>query len=303
MPTRRELLVAPAALAAAGPAKDDISLAAWSLSRSFFQAGKWKNLDLPRIVRQELGLNGLEFVNQFFENPTLGYLRQLKRNGADYGVSFVRIMVDEEGDMAAPDRTERERAAVAHRKWVDIAHYLGCSDIRCNLRGGLPDWRRDKDLVSRAAEAFQDLLEYSRGSGLAILIENHGGASSDPDVLVALMKAVNNPRFGTLPDFGNVNPGADHAEVLRKLLPYAKGVSVKASWAADGTHPGWDLERLIKICLESGYHGWWGVESSFGRARRGAPEVKLTPEEIWENDLKGVRLTKAVLERLVLGKG
>jgi len=313
MQSRRELLSASAAVlagsgtAAAAPARDDISLAAWSLSRSFFVAHRWKNLDLPRIVREEFNINGLEFVNQFFENPTLRYLQQLKRNGQAHGVTFVRIMVDEEGNMAAVDKAERRQAAIAHRKWVDIAHYLGCQDIRCNMRGGLPDWKQDKDLVSRAAEAFNELLEYARGSNLNVLIENHGGASSDPDVLVALMKAVDSPRFGTLPDFGNVNPGADHAEVLRKLLPYARGVSVKAAWQADGTHPAWDLEELIRICQEAGYHGFWGIESSYGRAGRRppgarAPEESLSPEQIWESDVKGVQLTKAVLERTVLKK-
>ncbi|HOL70971.1 MAG TPA: TIM barrel protein, partial [Bryobacteraceae bacterium] len=146
-----------------------------------------------------------------------------------------------------------------------------------------------------AAESFQDLLEYSKGSSLDIVIENHGGASSDPDILVGLMKAVNNPRFGTLPDFGNTNPGDDPYEVLRKLMPYAKGVSVKASWAEDGTHPRYDLEKMIKICQEFGYKGFWGIESSFGRRSRPA-----TPDEIWQNEVKGVMLTRAVIERTVM---
>ena len=110
------------------------------------------------------------------------------------------------------------------------------------MRGGLADWKQDKDLVKRAAESFHNLLEYAQGSGLDIIIENHGGPSSDPDVLVGVMKAVNNPRFGTLPDFGNINEGDDRYEVIRRIMPYAKGVSVKAAWSADGTHPRWDLE-------------------------------------------------------------
>ncbi len=309
--SRREFLsasaVAAAALAAAAatrPTKDDISLAAWSLNRSFFVAKRWKNLDLPRIAREEFGINGLEFVNQFFENPVMGYLNQLKRNANEHGVTLVLIMVDGEGDMAARDSKERLQAAIAHRKWVDTAHYLGCHAIRCNMGGPRQSWKQDTDLVSRAAESFHHLLEYARGAGLNVIIENHGGASSDPDVVVALMKAVNNPDFGTLPDFGNINPGDDHAEVIRKIVPYAKGVSVKSSWASDGTHPGWDLEKLIRICQDAGYHGFWGIESGFGRARRGGQQnpEDLTPEKIWENECQGVRLTKAVLERTVLKK-
>lgn len=300
--TRRDFLASTMA-AAVRPAKDDISLAAWSLNRSFFVAHKWKNLDLPRICREEFDINGLEFVNQFFDNPMMDYLRQLKRNASQCGVTLVLIMVDGEGDMAAVDRKERMQAAVAHRKWVDVAHCLGCHAIRCNLGGPRENWKQDRDLVKRAAESFRNLLDYARGANLNVVIENHGRASSDPDVLVSLMEEVNDPNFGTLPDLGNVNPCDDHADVMRKIVPYAKGVSVKAAWAADGTHPRWDLEALIKICQEAGYHGFWGIESSYGRAGAGRPAEQLSADEIWESEVKGVRLTKAVIDRVVLKKG
>jgi sugar phosphate isomerase/epimerase len=300
--TRRTMLnttAAGAALAAGRPTRDDISLAAWSINRSFFGAHRWKNLDLPRIAREQFDINGLEFVNQFFENPVMGYLNQLRKNGDAHGVRFVLIMVDGEGDMSAVDKKQRIDAAIAHRAWVDLAHYLGCRGMRCDRGGPRQNWKGDAGLVSRAAESFHHLLDYAKQAELNIVIENHGGASSDPDVVVKLMKAVDNPNFGTLPDFGNINPGDDHAEVIRKIVPWAKGISVKASWAADGTHPGWNLENIIRICQDAGYHGFWGIESNF--ARNSAE--KLAADQIWENELKGVRLTKAVLDRVVLKKG
>ncbi|HTM52122.1 MAG TPA: TIM barrel protein [Bryobacteraceae bacterium] len=300
--TRRTMLnttAAGAALAANRPTGDDISLAAWSINRSFFGAHRWKNLDLPQIAREQFDITGLEFVNQFFENPVMGYLNQLRKNGDAHGVRFVLIMVDGEGDMSAVDKKQRIEAAVAHRKWVDIAHYLGCHAIRCNMGGPRQNWKSDGDLVSRAAESFHHLLDYAKQAELNVIIENHGGASSDPDVVVKLMKAVDDPNFGTLPDFGNINPGDDNAEVIRKIVPWAKGISVKASWAADGMHPGWNLEKIIRICQDAGYHGFWGIESNFAR---NSPE-KLSADQIWENELKGVRLTKAVLDRVVLKKG
>ena len=310
MHTRRQFIggVAGAAAWAAVPGKDEISLAAWSINRSFFVNHRWTNLELPKICRETFGIPAVEFVNQFFGNPMKTYLDQLKKNANEYGVRLVRIMVDDEGNMAAVDRKERMESAVAHRKWVDIAHYLGCIDIRCNMRGGLPDWKQDKDFVKRAAESFNNLLEYAQGSGLDIIIENHGGPSSDPDVLVPVMKAVNNPHFGTLPDFGNINEGDDRYEVIRRLMPYAKGVSVKAAWAADGTHPRWDLEKLIQIAQDAGFHGYWGIESSFGQNQargqggRRAPAENLTPDQMWANEVKGVQLTKQVLDRVVFKK-
>ena len=302
--TRREMLAAGGAAlmpAATRPTTDDISLAAWSINQSFFKAKKWKNSDLPRICR-ELNINGLEFVNQFFENPMKRSLDDLKKSAADHNVRLVLIMVDGEGDMAAVDKKERMLAARAHRKWVDTAYYLGCHAIRCNLGGPRQGWEQDKDLVSRAAESFNDLLAYAKGAGLNVVIENHGGASSNRDVLPRLMKAVDNPDFGTLPDFGNINQGDDHYEVIRALMPWAKGVSVKAGWAADGTHPRYSLEKMIKICQDAGYHGFWGIESSYGRAGgpRGGAQESLSNDQIWDNEVKGVTLTRDVLFRTVL---
>jgi sugar phosphate isomerase/epimerase len=309
MHTRREFIggVAGTAAWAAVPGKDEISLAAWSINRSFFVNHRWTNLELPRICRETFGIGALEFVNQFFANPMKSYLDQLKKNAQDHGVRLVRIMVDDEGNMAATDCKERMESAITHRKWVDIAHYLGCDDIRCNMRGGLPDWKDDRDFVARAAESFRNLLEYAQGSGLNIIIENHGGASSDPEVLLGVMKAVDNPRFGTLPDFGNINNSDDRYEVIRRIMPFAKGVSVKAAWSADGTHPQWDLEKLIRICQAAGFHGYWGIESNFGLPARTpggrrAPSGELSPDQMWANECKGVQLTKEVLERVIFKK-
>ncbi len=298
MSTRRVFLSSAAAAplaAAAAPPKHDVSLAAWSLVRSF-RKGKWTNLDLPRICREDLGVNGLEFVNQFFENPRLGYLRQLEEQGKQHGVRFVLIMIDGEGDMAAPSAAERKQAAVAHRKWVDIAAELGCHAVRCNLGGPRENWSEMRDeIVQRAAESFSDLLDYASESGLNVVIENHGRASSDPEFLPALMRAVDDPRFGTLPDFGNMNPGVDRYAMVDAIMPWAKGVSVKARWTADGQHPDWDLPRLIRSCAETGYEGFWGIESGW-QAAAGRDARAMSADELWKADLQAVLLTKKVLQ-------
>ena len=114
--------------------KNDISLAEWALVDEI-RAGKWKNLDFPRIAREDFGLNGIEFVNTLFEVPTVDYLNQLKKNAADQGVTMVLVMCDAEGDGCEPTAELRKQFVINHRKWVDIAHYLGCHAIRTNCRG------------------------------------------------------------------------------------------------------------------------------------------------------------------------
>lgn len=283
--TRRELVagaLAAASLRAAAP--NAVSLAAWSFSGSYFK-GKWKLLELPGILRDKLGITALEHVNQFFENPTLQYLGRLKKACADAGVRSTILMVDLEGNTASPDKTERMRSARAHRKWIDAAHELGCTAVRCNLYG-------TGDVVAQGAETMSALVEYAKGTDLDIIVENHGGPSSDPNVLVALVKAVNHPKFGLLCDLGNWNKGDDRYANSRKILPYAKGLSVKGTWGAR-LDPAFDAEKLVKVAVDGGYNGFWGLEV-------GPFEKATTADEQFANEVKTVLEAKAIVERVAL---
>lgn len=277
------------------PDQNAISLATWSLIRSF-TAGVWKLTDIHRICREDFGLDGVEYVTNFFESPVAGYLDRLNRASQQYGVRNVLIMVDNEGDMVARDRAVRMQAAVNHRKWVEIAAYLGCHAIRCNARGGANRPAEDPDAIERAAESFSALVEYAQEFKINVVIENHGGLSSDPHWLPELVRKINSPHFGILPDYGNYNPGTDIYEAVRLAMPYAKGVSVKAGWRPDGTHPDYDLERLLKISLDSGFKGFWGIESGMRRPRG---EITPGPEQAKQDDWQAVLWTKAVIQKVV----
>ncbi len=288
------------ALAYPRPTENAISLAIWSLVRSF-RAGVWKLTDMARIVREDFGLDGIEYVNQFFETPTANYLDQLNRNASEHNVKNVLIMVDHEGAMVAKDKQERKQAVINHRKWVEIADYLGCHAIRCNAHGGGETPEEDPDALDRAAESFHDLLDYAKEFKMNVIIENHGGLSSHPRWLPALAEKIDSPHFGLLPDYGNYRPTekTDIYEALRLAMPYAKGVSVKAGWRPDGTHISHDLDRMLRISKDAGYTGFWGIESGF-RAPQG--QGARTAEEAKRNDWQAVMWTKAEIEKVIFGK-
>ena len=292
----------PTILAHPIPQENKISLAAWSLIRSF-NAGVWKLTDLHKICREDFELDGLEYVNNYFESPRAGYLNQLNKNAEEYGIKNVLIMVDEEGDMVARDKAERMQAAINHRKWVEIAAFLGCHTIRCNARGAGNTPEEDPDAIKRAAESFGALIEYAKEFKVNVVIENHGGISSDPKWLPALCEEINSPHFGILPDFGNYIQGVDFAEAVKMAMPYAKGVSVKSAWMPDGTHvPNWDLEACLKAAKESGYKGFWGIESSLRRPRPEGQQRQNTPvdaEAAKQDDWKAVKLTRDAIRKVV----
>lgn len=266
-----------------------ISLAQWSLHKRLFADRSRTvamNLDFPRMAKEEFGIEGVEYVNQFFKDKAHdeAYLKDLNKRAADHGVSNVLIMIDGEGDLSVEDDKKRDLAVTNHKKWVDAAAALGCKAIRINTGGNYSPTK-----TQPVAEACGKLAEYGKSHGIAIICENHGGPSSDPDSLIALMKAVGNPNFGTLPDFGNFPRGADRKhtidiyKAIARMMPYAKGVSAKSYvFDAAGNEREMDYARILKIVTDAGYDGWIGIEY----------EGSELPEP------EGIKATKKLLERL-----
>jgi sugar phosphate isomerase/epimerase len=194
----------------------------------------------------------------------------------------VLIMIDGEGDLSAPDKAERTKAVENHRKWVDAAVALGCHAIRVNTGEHYSPTN-----TADVADACGTLADYGASNKINVICENHGGPSSDPNSLIALMKAVGKPNFGTLPDFGNFPRSGDHYTIdiydaIARMMPYAKGVSAKSyGFGPDGKETTLDFARILKIVTDSGYTGHVGIEFEGG-----APE----PD--------GIRATKKLLESL-----
>jgi sugar phosphate isomerase/epimerase len=266
--TRRTLLsslaAAPfSALAAAAPApgRFKVSLAEWSIHKAIGQ-GKLTNLDFPRIAK-EAGCEGLEFVNTLWASPTAGYIARLKRRMSDTGTKPVLIMVDDEGQMGHSDRATRMKAVKNHHKWVDIAAELGCHSIRTNMHSDMTPKTaaQSETVLGYCADSFTALCQYAAEARINVIIENHWGLSSNPDAVVALMKKVNLPNFGTLPDFGNFPPEVNKYEAVAKLAVYAKGMSFKCNFdGPNGTELLYEIPKMLKVMEDSKYSGYVGIE-------------------------------------------
>ena len=238
-----------------------ISLAEWSVHRAIMGL-KMTNLDFPRHAR-ELGIEGLEFVNGLWGAPTQGYLARLKTAMKQTGTRCVLIMCDDEGQMGHSSKEVRRKTVDNHKKWIDYSAELGGHSIRTNMHSDVtPKTPGERETVlDYCADSFAALADYAKGAGLNVLIENHWGLSSDPDAIVALMKKVNQPNFGTLPDFGNFPKEVDRYEAVKKMMPYARGVSFKCyDFGADGKETAIDMDRLMKIVQDAGYRGFVGIE-------------------------------------------
>lgn len=264
-----------------------ISLAEWSLHKRYFASGDpaEANLDFPRTAKEEFGIDGVEYVNQFFKDKAKDekYLAELNKRAADHGVTNVLIMIDGEGSLSDENASKRDEAVENHKKWVDAAAVLGCHSIRVNTGGNYSASNTDA-----AAEGCGKLAEYGKSKKINIICENHGGPSSDPDALIALLEAVNMDNFGTLPDFGNFprkdgGYAIDIYEAIARMMPYAKGVSAKCyDFGTDGMETLLDFPRILKIVTDAGYDGYVGIEYEGGRL----------------SESEGIKAARKLLEKL-----
>lgn len=238
-----------------------ISLAQWSLNPLLF-GGEMDNLDFARSAKEH-GIEGVEYVNQFFMDKATDseYLAEMKRRAEGEGVTSVLIMCDREGRLGDPDPAERKVAVENHFKWVEAAKFLGCHCIRVNgySEGTVDD---QKQLV---ADGLHQLCEFADGFDIDVVIENHGGYSSNARWLMEVMALADHPRAGTLPDFGNFRisdeESYDSYQGVTEMMPLARGVSVKPTvYDAQGERHDLDYERMMRIVLDAGYRGWCGIE-------------------------------------------
>jgi len=241
-----------------------ISLAQWSLNRQFF-GGKLNALDFAKVTKEEFDLDAIEYVNQFFKDKANdeAYLGQLKSRAADHGVKSLLIMVDGEGSLGHGGTAERNKAVLNHHKWADAAKFLGCHSIRVNAATTGNGSFEEKQKL--AADGLRSLSEYGAKLGLNVIVENHGGLSSNGAWLAGVMKIVNLPNCGTLPDFGNFNVGDgkwyDRYQGVAELMPFAKAVSAKShEFDEKGDEVRTDYRRMMSIVLAAGYHGYVGIE-------------------------------------------
>ncbi len=306
-------MLAAAAVSAALPAlgsqsaRFSISLAQWSLHRTFFGnalaagfaafgqtlrtepesvlQGDRHPLEFAAIARNEFGIGAIEYVNTFFYGHAKdsAYLDELRRRADDNGVTSLLIMIDAVGALGAPDDATRAASIENHRPWLAAAKHLGCRAIRVNAASSGAKAEQQK----LAADGLSALAAHAAIEGLDVLVENHGGWSSDGAWLAGVIRMADQPNLGTLPDFGNFRVSSDNIYDrylgVTELMPFAKAVSAKSYDFDDaGNETTIDYPRMMKIVLDAGYRGYVGVEYEGSRL----------------SEFDGIRATQHLLEKI-----
>lgn len=289
--TGNSAFAAPATtLGADGEPPFKISLAQWSLNREL-RNGKLDNLEFAKITK-ELGMDACEYVNQFFKDKAedTDYLNQMQKRCDDNGVKSLLIMVDGEGQLGNPDEKARKKAVENHHKWVTAAKHLGCHSIRVNAASG----GSYEEQVKLAADGLRKLSEFAAGHDINVIVENHGGLSSNGQWLAQVIRKVDLDNCGTLPDFGNFwierprngKPGIEYDRYIgmASLMPFAKAVSAKSNdFDDEGNETHTDFFKVMRIVHDAGYRGYVGIEfEGKGEAKEGIVKTRKLLERCRE---------------------
>ena len=283
-----------------------ISLAQWSFHKAIRDYKTMSAFDFAKKAK-ELGFEGLEYVNQLYQIDKDNRLasiqkltKELKLRSDDNGIENVMIMIDHEGDLSVSDKAGRDLAIANHQSWVDAAAELGCSSIRVNLFG---------DEGELDAQAWHDgsvdgmgrLAEYAAKNNINVIVENHGGLSSDASKVVAVLKEINMTNCGSLPDFGNFcvrndtgkrwggncTEQYDVYKGTQELLPFAKGISAKSfEFDENGDEVNFDYPKLMQMIKDSGFDGFIGVEYEGSRGVLTEEEGIIATKELLINTAK-----------------
>ena len=271
----------------------DIGLAQWSFNGAL-KSGVMNNLDFALVAKEKFNITTVEYVNQFFFDKANDkkYLGEMLKRTEDNGIRNYLIMIDDEGDLGDTDKNKRNLSVENHKKWVEAAKFLGCDHIRVNAQG----YGSEEEVSKNASESLSALGEFSEPYGVDIIVENHGGYSSDANWLVNVIKNTGKKNVGTLPDFGNFcvkknqnlsDWGATSDECsyeydkylgVKQMLPYARSISAKSySFDNNGNSIEIDYYRMLKIIKDSGYNGYISIEYE-GDGHSEEEGIKLTQE-------------------------
>ena len=251
-------------------------------------AKKLELSEFPARAKTELGVDAIEAVAFQFDGLDDPELDRFAEQLAANGVRLVNAAIDAGGDLREPDPAKRSAHIAVRKQWIDRFAAMGSAFVRVDA--GSPLAPHDGQEPPRhLVVALRELGAHAAEKGTRLLVENHGGPTTDPVWMNKLLDAVGKDRCGLLLDLGNFQvvlapmmaalfgdsdgqpfdiarafDGVDLSPVyadINALAPRAEYVHVKAHHVNDDGGVGAvDLVRAIGILSAHGYSGPLSVE-------------------------------------------
>jgi L-ribulose-5-phosphate 3-epimerase len=256
-------------------------------------------LELVIDKASELGLRGVEIVQQQLASEENDYLQNLKRYAFRKGVTFFGLGTSQ--DFVWDEAAKREEN-IEHTKYcIELAHKLGVPAIRVNAgfwrredefeslvetRGWTTPWEgaTHDDGFDWAIEGLSSCTAHAEKYGVMMLLENHWGLTTTADGMLRILNAVNSPWLRAILDMGNFYFCEDMYAEMEKLAPWVDVAHAK-------TYPGGglvftiplDYERVFRILKKVNFMGYVSIEmEGHESAETAVPKSIAMLEEAWQ---------------------
>ena len=254
-----------------GPAKLKLSLNTYSFN-SMLREGKIDLFDLVQYCAEK-GFSAVDPTGYYFpgypETPTDNYINKFKRevflNGLEVSGTGVR------NDFTQPDQQNRQADLQHIKDWILVASKMGAPLLRVFARRELEPGRDREEAKKWVIEGLRKSAEFGEQHGVMIALQNHNEFLKTAEEVESVLKAVGHPWLGLHLDIGSLQSTDDPYQEIKKLVPYAITWQIKEIVYRNGAAEETDYEKVIKIAKESGYRGYFPLET----LGAGDPYVKV----------------------------
>lgn len=237
-------------------------------------------ISIPQFIERvstDLGIHHIELCQIQLSDPDSAQIPAIREALDAWGVQLLNFPIDA-GDLGSGNQQIARAAVRDNAHWFDVAHALGSTFVRVNA--GSPFAGTAPDMTALVA-SLDELADQAAALEMQLLIENHGGTSSDPEFLLAVADRVGPDRLGILLDLANFLPvleflhtpgeqlesgraSAAFEAIIPSIELLAPHASLLHAKAFDSGHEGeasvFDSARALNCALNAGYSGPISVE-------------------------------------------
>ncbi len=227
----------------------NISIASYSF-HGLLAEGKIDAFGYLESCRYRYGLDTADFWNGLIGTTDTDYLIKVRQAAEERELTIVNYHVDGphlwEDDPEA--RKKNYELAMEH---LQAAATLGAKTVRFDTGGTVGPMNEEQ--FEYVVSKYKEYCQFGQEHGFKVGPETHWGFSLVADNMEKIARAVDHLSYGILLHIGHWELG-DPDEGDRRLAPWTAHTHVDANVTRTC------LEAKMKLLLDAGYTGCWGVE-------------------------------------------
>ncbi len=237
-----------------------LSLAAYSF-RQFLDLRRKPNptMTFDDFIDLAAGLpfDAVELTQYYFPQATPRYLADLKGRCTRLGLDISGTAVGNNFCTSNDSRLKEQLTDV--KRWIEHTSRLGGKTMRI-FAGSVDKGDTEERARNRCLAAFQEVCDHAAQFGVYLALENHGGITSTPEQMLALVRAVKSDWFGVNLDTGNFHTKDPYAD-LAQIAPYAVVVQIKTEIQRAGRmREEANLKRKVSMLRAANFRGYVALE-------------------------------------------